>query len=54
MKTPIFKLVNWIHKKEKVIYLFVGNIYTNLIKKLVSKSISDSDLELLKNHFINF
>ena len=54
MKTPIFKLVNYIEKKKKIIYLFVGSIHKNLIKKLVDKSISNSDTDILKNHFINF
>ena len=37
MKTSVFKLVNWISKKDKTTYLFVGDIHKNLIKKLKNR-----------------
>jgi hypothetical protein len=54
MKTTIFKIINWIDKTNKKIYLFVGQSNKNLIKKFLANSINPEDLSILKNHFKNF
>ena len=54
MKTSVFKLVNWVSKKEKITYLFVGDTHTNLIKKLKEKSITNDEIKTLKKHFQNY
>lgn len=54
MKTSVFKLVNWISKKNKIIYLFVGKTHQNLIKKLKNKTIKDDEINILKQHFQNY
>ena len=54
MKTTIFKIINWIDKTNKKIYLFVGQSNKNLIKKFLADSINPEDLSILKNHFKNF
>tara|TARA_B110000238_G_scaffold44593_1_gene48121 strand:+ start:7205 stop:12388 length:5184 start_codon:yes stop_codon:yes gene_type:complete len=54
MKTSIFKVIYWINKKEKHTYLFVGNTYKNLIKKLQDNKITDEDIKTLKQHFENY
>ena len=54
MKTSIFKIVNWISKKDKITYLFVGDSHKKLIKKLKDKSITDDEIKILKKHFQNY
>ena len=55
MKTSVFKLVNWINKKNKETYLFVGDYHKKIIETFnKKKSITEDEKNILKNHFQNY
>ena len=53
-KTSVFKIVEWIDKKEKQEYLFVGTKYKKEINQLKNNKISDENIKILKSHFSNY
>ena len=56
IKIPVFKIVQWVDKNTKNIFLFVGKNkkYENLLSKLKTKDINKDEEDILKTYYKNY